>query len=132
MIVRKILIIDDDPISNHLVERTLKECFQHIEVTQITDGLVGIHYIEDLIHEKKDLPDFVFLDLLMPTIDGFDFLEQLRNVKIDLPVFILTANLKNNIVIKLDNYKIIDIIEKPLTTEKITNALNKLLLTITK
>lgn len=132
MIVKKILLIDDDDTSNYLVESTLRETFQDIAVTKLTDGLEGLHYLENLVIQKKELPDFVFLDLLMPTIDGFDFLAQLKQSKIDVPVFVLTANLKNHIIIKLDNYKIVDIIEKPLTTEKITNALNELLIISTK
>lgn len=128
MIVKKILLIDDDETSNYLVESTLRETFQDISVTKLTDGLDGLHYLKSLVAHKMELPDFIFLDLLMPTIDGFDFLSNLKKSKIDVPVFVLTANLKNHIIIKLDNYKIVDIIEKPLTTEKITNALNKLLI----
>jgi CheY-like chemotaxis protein len=132
MIVKNILIVDDDPISNYLVESTLNENFQDVKVIKKTDGLEGLHYLENLASLNIPMPDFIFLDLLMPTIDGFDFLEQMQALKVSVPVFVLTANMKNHIAIRLNNYKIVDILEKPLTTEKIINALNKLLITLTK
>lgn len=67
---RSLLIVDDDPNVAKLVQRTLSE--QGFVVTVAPDGASG------LAAAKASPPSAVLLDLLMPEMDGFEFLRQFR------------------------------------------------------
>lgn len=66
----KILIIEDDPFLQGLASRKLKT--QGHEILVAKDGEEGLKVLE----ENK--PDIILLDLLLPGIDGFEFLEKMR------------------------------------------------------
>jgi CheY-like chemotaxis protein len=68
--VKKVLVVDDDPRALKLMEVTL----MHLGYRPITraDGASGLRAIED------EQPAAVVLDLLMPEMDGFAFLDRLR------------------------------------------------------
>ena len=82
---KRILIIDDDPI----VARELKIIFKE-ENYHLTFALTGS---EGLQRIKTESPDLILLDLHMPEMDGFQFLEELQKSEDlkDLSVMIITA-----------------------------------------
>ena len=78
-----ILIIEDDPeILNHL-SSVLKS--EHYTVSTAMDGEAGLNKIWD------DMYDLVILDIMLPLLDGFAVLKQMRGTDIDTPVLMLTA-----------------------------------------
>ena len=85
MTIPKILIIDDEPVLQMALERALKN-----ENHNIVFASNGLEAIEKL---KKEKPDLVLLDLRMPKLDGFGFLEKI-NIKPDDPysVVVITGH----------------------------------------
>lgn len=83
--IHKVAVIDDDPKAIQLMEKILDH--ERYQVHAATDGISGLA----LIKEKK--PDMVFLDLMMPGMDGFDVLEALQAdpTSRNIPVIIVTA-----------------------------------------
>jgi len=79
----KFLVIDDDEAIGDLFKDTLEEA-GHI-VTAVTDSAKGLQ-----LAKEKDY-DLVFLDLKMPGVDGAEVFKELRTVKPDLPVTIVTG-----------------------------------------
>jgi len=79
-----ILIIEDDDFFRDLLHKKLKS--EGFEIIEAADGQKGI----DTLKEKK--PDVVLLDLLLPTIDGFEVLSQARanSDTAKIPVIILS------------------------------------------
>jgi CheY-like chemotaxis protein len=80
-----ILIVDDDESTRRLLARTLKrEGWNTVEVDGGAQGLIEI--------ERKP-PVLIILDLMMPDMDGFEFLQTLRSKSsvIDIPVVVLTS-----------------------------------------
>jgi DNA-binding response OmpR family regulator len=69
--VATILVIDDDPGINELVERVLTK--QGYEVLSATNGIEGITIAE------AEQPDVILLDVLMPQIGGIKILRHLRS-----------------------------------------------------
>lgn len=83
--MKKVLIIDDDPI-NQLLSRTMLETGEY-EILQAEDGETGIKVA------KETLPDLILLDIQMPLMDGitaFKLLQSEHSTK-DIPVVALTA-----------------------------------------
>jgi len=69
---RKILVLDDDRTFSMLIEDVLKK--NGFEVTVEADGIQG------LARARTDAPDLIILDVLMPGMTGYDFLQNLRRI----------------------------------------------------
>lgn len=82
----RVLVIDDDEFGISAIKRTL-ETIGHHEVLTAFDGEAG------LITAKKELPDVILLDVIMPNMDGYEVLKELRSDQntLHIPVIILTA-----------------------------------------
>lgn len=80
----KILIVEDDAIINLMYKTKLE--LDGFEVLSATDGLMG------LAMAKKEKKDLILLDIIMPQLDGFTVLAELkRDVRTkDTPVILLT------------------------------------------
>lgn len=74
-------IIDDDPMSSFYIKR-LAELGELAHIITIYNTAQGA--IDYLLHHKKSLehlPDIIMLDIYMPEVDGWEFLEQLRTIE---------------------------------------------------
>jgi len=80
----KILVVEDDEFLTKIYSMTLTQ--EGYEVTITKNGDEGLRAL------KKDKPDIVLLDLLLPKKDGFEFLKEMReDTKFkNIPVLILT------------------------------------------
>jgi len=81
----QLLVVDDDPQVVDLVRQLLED--EPYKVRSASDGQEALETI------SWHRPDIILLDLLMPRLDGFGMLEQLRQTPqySDIPVIILTA-----------------------------------------
>ncbi len=82
---RPVLVVDDDAEVREVVRRALERL--GVEVLEAADGRQALALVAS--HD----PQLVLLDLMMPELDGFGFLEELRRDEAhqDLPVVVLTA-----------------------------------------
>jgi CheY-like chemotaxis protein len=81
----RLLVVDDDPQVADMVAQMLEERPYHIETA--SDGLSALNAI------TQQPPDIILLDLMMPNLDGFGVIEQLRQhpQHQKIPVIVLTA-----------------------------------------
>ena len=82
---RQILIVEDDEGTRQVVRRTLEGA--GCTVVEAENGLVGLQRVEE------SRPSLILLDLMMPELDGFGFLEELRGTPggDEIPVVVMTA-----------------------------------------
>ena len=73
-------IIDDDPICVFGLKRTLKEVNFCKNIIVYNNGLEAINGFNELLEQGEKLPSIVFLDLNMPIMDGWDFLEDFGKI----------------------------------------------------
>ena len=121
-----ILIVDDDPDIREAVKIVLET--QPYELTFASDGE------ECLEQVKKNTPDLIILDLLMPKKDGFEVMKELRGYHNypRIPVLILTAvnkeagdrryELETGLSMDVDDY-----IEKPIQPDDLIHRVKKIL-----
>jgi CheY-like chemotaxis protein len=82
---RQVLVVDDDPSVIDLLRQTLPAA--EYQLAAAMDGLEGLAAV------AASAPDLVLLDLIMPALDGFGFIERLRANQDtrDLPVIVITV-----------------------------------------
>lgn len=71
MVPKKILLIDDDIRVGNLIQRFLFE--EKYQVTVVNNGTEGIE------KAKVIIPDIIFCDIMMPEVDGYEVLSQIRS-----------------------------------------------------
>ena len=79
---RNILIIDDDHICNFLTLKILKKIAGINEVYTALNGSLALNMLQPKNNGTPIRPDIILLDLNMPIMDGFGFLEAFRNADI--------------------------------------------------
>lgn len=85
---KKVLIVDDEPHIRLLLAQTLEEVEDDgVEILTATDGAEGLEII------KQERPNLVFLDVMMPKMNGFDVCQKVKKeLKIpDIVIIMLTA-----------------------------------------
>ena len=115
----KILIVEDDEALAHGIQLFLDES---VETTVALDGLEG-----QMLGEEK-IYDLVILDLMLPTVSGYDILKKWRTEdKLDMPVLVLTA--KDTLPDKLHGFELgaDDYLTKPFHREELLMRIKALL-----
>ncbi|MBI2450460.1 MAG: response regulator transcription factor [Candidatus Nealsonbacteria bacterium] len=108
---KKVLVVDDeDRITNYLRIRFRSAGY---DVITAADGM------EALEQMAKHNPDIIILDLIMPKMDGWEFLKQLRLSGSAVPVIILSAKVSNYDKIKGLTLGADDYVEKPFSPDEL-------------
>lgn len=80
-----VLIVDDSEIDRYILQRHLLKCgVEHI--IEQEDGSTALEFLEDFehnrdVHGDKFPPTVIFLDINMPKINGFDFLDKFAKLR---------------------------------------------------
>ena len=118
----RILIVEDDPAQRRILEELVKRFgFDSIAA----DG--GIKGIEVLNGPKGGSIELVILDLMMPGMDGLEFLEKMQGIRGDLPVIVQTAQGSIETVIKAMRAGADDFVVKPVSPERLKISIQNLL-----
>lgn len=122
-----ILLVDDDEDDNYYHKIIIEK--MNI-VTQIDIAMNGIEAIAYLKNENINPPDLIFLDLNMPKMNGWEFLEAYKNLsttqKAKVLIIILTTSANPDHVIRSKEIQEVTGFEtKPLSKEILTEILEK-------
>ncbi|MDE8654030.1 response regulator [Novosphingobium album (ex Liu et al. 2023)] len=89
-----VLVIDDDDITAEMVERALMKVPGEFRVIAARDGVAGLEKLLGRADASVDRPNIILLDLNMPRMNGFEFLEAVRGSPElrDSVIFVLTTS----------------------------------------
>ncbi|TGK21005.1 response regulator [Leptospira fluminis] len=73
---RRLLLIDDDDIFVAIAKRTIEKAGILENFDVFSDGEGAISFLKDHITDPESIPDFILLDINMPYMDGWQFLEE--------------------------------------------------------
>ncbi len=118
-----VLLVDDDPTTNFLHRRAITKVVSKASISEALNGhqaleLLRLHYDSGLAP-----PEFIFLDINMPHLDGWGFLEGYRALPVawrsQSRVYMLTTSLNPDDHSRARSFDdVIDVVDKIMTKEK--------------
>jgi CheY-like chemotaxis protein len=120
-----ILLVDDDEINNFISIKLIKKALIYTEITACLDGSYAINELLQIQERNPDeLPDYILLDINMPIMNGWEFLDEYKRLGIDptgrSKIFIISSSVFSNDINKAKSYDLVkDFISKPLNVDKI-------------
>jgi CheY-like chemotaxis protein len=118
----RILVIDDSTTNIVLLEAILAEKGYAIET--------ALNAKEAFLRIEKQVPDLILLDLLMPKVSGFDFLEQLRKDEKTkkTPVIVISAiTTDDENTRKINDLETVDFLRKPIDIQYLVSRVEEIL-----
>lgn len=115
------MVVDDSETNLILLQAVLEDAGYHVVL--MDDPIKAVEYI------RYSQPDLILLDLLMPDLDGFDFLKRLSNGsdKLTTPVVVVTAYSNEEYYRKAKELGALEIIDKPVNIPSLLNTVNKII-----
>lgn len=119
--LKRILLVDDDNINNFINQRLIKKLNIAEEVSVAVNGEEAIKTIMNANNEHW--PELILLDINMPVMNGFEFLEEYK--KLDIPnkdnvvIVMLTTSTNQNDMARSKDIPIRGFLNKPLTEDKL-------------
>ena len=117
----KVLIVDDELFNIDYLQQELEDCNYNL--------ITAYNGEEALVKIKSELPDLVLLDLMMPVLDGFAVLRQVKadpDLR-DIPVIIISAANNSRSVVKGIRQGAEDYITKPIDEKLLVEKLKEYL-----
>ncbi len=114
---RKIVIVDDDPTSNYISEFILSSMYHDLSISSFLDPLKALEKLPSLDLTQDSV---ILLDLNMPEMNGYEFVDSLKERGTDCKIVILTSS--KNLMDKEYSKKYHQIkgfINKPLSKENV-------------
>ncbi|MCK0147535.1 response regulator [Arenibacter sp. F26102] len=101
------------------------------KIMVFSDGEEALDFMLDNLHNDKELPDVIFLDIDMPIMDGFQFMEEYVKIKPKLGKKITIYMVSSSVdPVDIDRAKkiseITDYIVKPITHDQLTTIIQEL------
>lgn len=76
--MKKVLLIDDSDIDNYVNQHVITKSKLAEKITIETSAGDALNYLTSLQTHPEDFPDIIFLDIRMPEMDGFGFLDEFK------------------------------------------------------
>ncbi|MDG6225599.1 MAG: response regulator [Candidatus Thermoplasmatota archaeon] len=116
----RVLVAEDDPISRHMLERTIR--YWGHEVIPVPDGAMAWMFLN-----LRDLPDIALLDWEMPKIEGIDLCERIRgNPEMkDLYTIMLTSKGTDEDMLQGYQHGADDYVSKPISADDLKERLDR-------
>jgi two-component system, chemotaxis family, chemotaxis protein CheY len=123
-----IALVDDDKIFQLTASKTLKATALTDKILQFENGDDALRFLREHKSDVETLPDYIFLDINMPMIDGWMFLEDFEvlkgNLKKSISIYMVSSSIDSRDIERAKkNINVKDYILKPVTREKFVELL---------
>lgn len=118
-------LIDDDFIHQFGMKRMIQKYLPLVGVIEFSNGLDAINYLK-MPHEYDEIPELIFLDINMPVMNGWEFMEEFVKIRSaiqkKIEIYILSSSTDSHDIQRAkSNPEITGYIVKPLNAESLQN-----------
>jgi CheY-like chemotaxis protein len=126
---KTLCIIDDDELYKLLLKKTIINLKSNTNVISFANGEEAIYGLLENKSEPSKLPDTILLDINMPVMDGWEFMEHFLNIQKEfskpIVIYIASSSIANQDIEKSKTYKEISgYLVKPIVKSTVVSLLN--------
>ncbi|MDQ7947782.1 MAG: response regulator [Pedobacter sp.] len=124
-----LLVIDDDDINIFIIKKIVEKTGFDIDMVSKSNGQQAIDYIKHTLDTNGKLPQLILIDINMPVMNGWEFIEAYQTLDISAAVdlYILSSSVYENDIEKTKTYASVKgFISKPLSMERLTELIKPL------
>lgn len=103
MTKKAIWIVDDDAIYQIIVNKIIQRSEMFSAISSFKNGKDAIDNLHNALENNTNLPDIILLDINMPIMDGWEFMEEIGLIKPKLPKKIVVYIVSSSIAIEDKN-----------------------------
>lgn len=122
--INNVVLVDDNKATNFIHEKYIAKTGKAKEVNAFMDGERALEYLE----RTDNFPALIFLDINMPTMDAWEFLERYRSIsnKEKAKLFLLTTSISPQDEVKKEGFpEVEEMLYKPLNVEAFNYIVTK-------
>lgn len=128
--IENVCIIDDDHIFVYGAKRLMQEISFCDNILVYDNGQEAIDGLQLLREQGKTFPSIIFLDLNMPILNGWDFLDDILNTShhelMNTAVYIISSSVDPRDLVRIKDYSVVkNYILKPITAEDLELVLGE-------
>ena len=112
LVIVRVLIVDDSNFSQKITANLLKQFLQDSEFYYASDGQEGFDKYKEIN------PDYIFIDLLMPKINGQELIQLIKQHDSSAKIIVISADVQKSVKEDVEKYHIVSFINKPFNKEK--------------
>lgn len=126
--VKHVFLVDDDKLFVFLTKKTIEATNFDGNIKEFGDGREAIDYLKEIAGDATLLPDIIFLDLSMPIMDGWEFLEEYLllepSLRKNITLYICSSSISPHDIERAKGIEAVaDFIIKPIAKEKFIEML---------
>ena len=117
-----IWVVDDDPVYQIIINKIIQKSEAFSTVSTFKNGRIALDAFQQLLDNDTALPDIILLDINMPVMDGWEFMEELGLIKPkfmkQIVVYIVSSSIALEDKNKSKSYEnILGYLSKPVTVD---------------
>ncbi len=123
----KLLVIDDDDINIFIIGKIVEKTGYNVDMIAKHNGQLAIDYIKELVANQQELPQLILIDINMPILNGWEFIEAYESLKISAnnDLYMLSSSVYENDIEKAKTYQSVKgFISKPLSIDRLKELLS--------
>ncbi|MDF4202528.1 response regulator [Maribacter sp. SA7] len=126
-----ILLIDDDELYLYLMQKTINQLSNELVVSTFTDGEQAVEYISQCTDEQIELPEVIFLDINMPFLDGWGFLNEFKKLKPkimnSINIYMVSSSMRDSDIKRASHFEeLTGYVVKPVNKVQLTEIFKKI------
>ena len=86
-----VMLIDDDLMSNAICTKVIQKNDPAVVVISMTSAIEAIDYLKN---DRNNIPVLIILDLMMPAMNGWDFMKEYGKLNLIIEIVVLTSSKK--------------------------------------
>lgn len=129
--IKSVCIIDDDKVYTFGVKKIIKNYLPEKDVTTFGNGREALDGIKNLLESGEELPDLILLDIDMPEMNGWEFLNKFEEIRSDIEkkieIFVISSRIdadKQELYKVEWDEKVSDFIKKPVHASMLKELLS--------